>query len=157
MARTGVARGRRRPVLVLVLAAAALAGCSDDGAAVSAAEARADAYAYTAVDFGGDPQANIELLRIPEEELADLSTPALVWSVLDFPYVGNAFASSQAGGEVAFLAEQCDALDELLERDDAHEAVLAVREEYSANGAAEDEFSIMKLRLLDLMVAEVAG
>ena len=88
--------------------------------------------------------------------LDELSTEALVWSVLDFPYVGNAFASSQANGEVAFLAGQCDALAALLGRDDAAPAVDAVRTEYVEGGSADaDEFGELKARLLDLVAAEV--
>lgn len=135
-----------------------LAACTGDdgGTGRSAADARDEAYDYPAVDVSDDPAANLELLRVPDDVLDDLSTEALVWSVLDFPYVGNAFASSQANGEVAFLAGQCDALAALLGRDDAAAAVDAVRAEYVEGGSADaDEFGELKVRLLDLVAAEV--
>lgn len=137
---------------------AGLAACTgdDSGTGQSAADARDEAYDYPAVDVSDDPAANLELLRVPDDVLDDLSTEALVWSVLDFPYVGNAFASSQANGEVAFLAGQCDALAALLARDDAAAAVDAVRAEYVEGGGADaDEFGELKVRLLDLVAAEV--
>lgn len=137
---------------------AALAACTGDdgGTGQSAADARDEAYDYPAVDVSDDPAANLELLRVPDDVLDDLSSEALVWSVLDFPYVGNAFASSQANGEVAFLAGQCDALAALLGRDDAAAAVDAVRAEYVEGGSADaDEFGELKVRLLDLVAAEV--
>lgn len=142
-----------------VLLCAGLASCTadDGGSAPSAADARDDAYDYPAVDVADDPAASIELLRIPRDALDDMSTEALVWSVLDFPYVGNAFASNRANGEVAFLAGQCDALEELLGRDDGAGAVDAVRGEFVDSGAAaSDRFGELKVRLLDLVAAEVA-
>lgn len=134
-----------------------LASCTadDGGSDPSAADARDDAYDYPAVDLAGDPAANIEQLRIPADALEGMSTAALVWSVLDFPYVGNAFASSQANGEVAFLATQCDALAALLGRGDAASAVDAVREAYADAGSAE-QLDPLKARVLDLVAAEVA-
>lgn len=136
------------------LACAALAGCTADDAA---AEARDEAYDYPAVDFADDPATNLERLRVPDDVLDAMSTEALVWSVLDFPYVGNAFASSQTDGEVAFLAGQCDALAALLRRDDAAEAVAAVRAEYVEGGDADaGRFGELRTRLLDLVAAEVA-
>ena len=150
---------RASALIAGALVCAGLAACSvdDDASAQSAADAREGAYDYPAVDFAGDPQANLELLRVPDDVLDEMSTQALVWSVLDFPYVGNAFASSQANGEVAFLAGQCDALAALLGRDDAAAAVDAVRAEYVEGGdAGADELGELKTTLLDLIAAEVA-
>lgn len=143
-----------RAVVVGAILGAALAGCTaDDGGS----DARDDAYDYPAVDLSADPAANIERLRVPADVLDAMSTEALVWSVLDFPYVGNALASSQSGGEVAFLAGQCDALAALLRRDDAADAVAAVRADY-VDGADVDagRFGELRTRLLDLVAAEVA-
>lgn len=147
--------GKAWSVVVGALLCAGLAACTaDDGG--SAADARDEAYDYPAVDFADDLRVNLERLGIPDEVLDAMSTEALVWSVLDFPYVGNAFASNQANGEVAFLATQCDALRALLGRADAAAAVDAVRSEYAEGGSADDDESgELKLRLLDLVAAEV--
>ncbi len=142
-----------RALVVGALACAALVGCTDDGGP----DARDEAYDYPAVDLADDPAANLERLRVPDGVLDAMSTEALVWSVLDFPYVGDAFASSQTDGEVAFLAERCDALAALLQRDDAAAAVDAVRAEYVDGGDADaGRFGELRTRLLDLIAAEVA-
>lgn len=155
------ARGRAAGLLaVAAIAVGGLTACDDggsDGGGVSAADAREDAFVYPEVDFGEDPLANIERLQVPDEELAGMSTEALAWTVLDFPYFGNAFASNQSDGQVAFLAGQCNALDALLRRDDAADAVEAVRQEFVDSGAvAAEEFGEMKLEVLELIAAEVA-
>ena len=104
------------------------------------------------MDYAGDPATNIELLRIPQDVLDEMTTEALAWSVVGFPYFGNFAASSQLGGGVDFLRPQCDALDALLERDDAAEAVQRVRAAFE-DGAVTDEFPLMKLELLNQILA----
>lgn len=137
------------------LVGAGLAACSADDVG-SAADARAEAYDYPVVDLADDPAANIERLQVPDDVLDELSSEALVWSVLDFPYVGNAFAADQLHGEVAFLAGQCNALDTLLGRDDAAAAVDAVRTAIVDGDAESEQLGEMELRLLDLIADEVA-
>ncbi len=109
-------------------------------------------YAHPAVDFAGDPAANIEALRIPAAVLDGMTTEALAWSVVDFPYFGDFTASSQINGGVDFLRPQCDALDALLERDDAAAAVREVRAALAADDAA-DDFAELKIMLLDEILA----
>ena len=132
---------------------AGTAGTAED----SAADARDAAYDYPSVDVADDVRANIAMLQVPEDVLAEMSSLALVWSVLDFPYAANAFATSRLDGEVAFLATQSNALEALLGRDDAAAAVEAVRAEFVESGAAgSDQSGELKLTLLDLIAAEVA-
>lgn len=138
----GVAAG----ATALAIAGRAPASTEDDRYPVT------EPYTYPDVDFAGDPAANIEMLRIPADELGEMTTEALAWSVVDFPYFGNFLASSQVGGGVDFLRPQCDALDALLERDDAEAAVQAVRAAF-AGGEVEDEFGELKVMLLDEILA----
>ena len=145
-------------MVVFVTGVAAGCGVLGAGAADSAADARDAAYDYPSIDFADDVRANIELLQVPDDVLDEMSSQALVWSVLDFPYAANAFATSQTDGEVAFLATQSNALEALLGRDDAAAAVEAVRAELVESGAARsDQSGDLKLTLLDLIAAEVAG
>lgn len=163
----------RRPAVIAISAAVvvavaagatalALAGRdpapADDGDAITEPQpdstqpdeyAITEPYNYPDVDFHAeDTTSNIEMLRIPQETLDAMSTEALVWSVLDFPYFADFLASSEVGGGVAFLRVQSDALDALLEREDARPIVRQVREEFG-DGEAEDEFAALKAMLLE--------
>lgn len=73
-----------------------------------------------------DPQIAIEHLQVPEEDLAGMSTEALVKTVLGFPYAGNLLAFNTAQQAVQTVGEQCNALGELLGRADMAEQVEAV-------------------------------
>jgi hypothetical protein len=154
--------GRGRTVILAVFGV-----CAAVAVAVAAAVATDDAaelgggvehpYAYpvlTQDDLAGSPAANIERLRIPDDVLDGMSSADLAWAVLDFPYLGNVYASSQIDGGTDFLRDQCDALDALLERDDAVEALQSVRAAFvAADGETTEQWGGLKLDTLDLVIA----
>jgi hypothetical protein len=150
----------------IVISAAAAVCVLAAGAAVVAVTARDDPqpdggiehpYAYpelTQDDLAGDVATNIERLQVPDDILDEMSSEALVWTVLDFPYVGNFFASSQVDGGTDFLRGQCNALDALLERDDAEDALRSVRAAFvAADGVATEQWGTLKLEILDQIIA----
>lgn len=144
---------------VLLAAGAATAVLAADGHRGAEGPAADAAYDYPELTDAdrADPTAAIERLQIPADRLEAMTSEALVRSVLEFPYMGNAFASNELNGEVAFLAEQCNALAALLERPDAADAVAAVRTTFVDGGEVETaEYGAMKLELLDLIAAAVA-
>ena len=62
----------------------------------------------------------IEALRIPQETLEQLSNDQLVKATLDFPYIIDLFLSSSTDlkPSVEITLDKCDALKELVSRED---------------------------------------
>lgn len=135
----------------------------DSEAVVTAPPAAADAidepYDYPEqTDLQkADPVGAIGRLQVPEDTLAAMTSEALAWTVLDFPYLFHYTASSDRDGGVAFLAEQCNALAALLRRADAAQAVGAVRDDFAVGVTETDGSGLIKLDLLDLILVKLQG
>ena len=82
-----------------------------------------------------------------------MTTSALVETVLDFPYFGNFLASNRIDGGVDLLRGQCNALDELLDRDDAEAEIRAVYDRTQDDGwPAGTEHPSLKALLLEALL-----
>lgn len=63
--------------------------------------------------------------RIPDEKIKDMSTEQLVSAYLNYPLLGDMYAYNTTEMGFEALRSQCNALDELLSRKDAGEAILS--------------------------------
>jgi len=99
------------------------------------------------------PMEALPYLQVPDDTLTRMSTGALVETVLDFPYAVNVLAYSTTQEGVDHLREQCNALDELMKRDDAEAEIRAVYDETQARGwPAGTEFSSVLTMLLEALL-----
>jgi len=88
----------------------------------------------------GTVENKIEACRIPADILASMSDNELVQAIIDYPFVIDVFLVDDYRDAVDSLIANCDALNELLNRGTAKEAILGVlnqRYQYAdANGCS---------------------
>ena len=91
----------------------------------------------------------VDLLQIPEEILYNLTTEALIETVLDYPFIVNLFLfNSYEDGFKATLSD-FNGLRELVRRDDAASKLLQKRLEMSDIQEAENSF---EMKIIDIFL-----
>lgn len=102
-----------------------------------------------------DTAALIEALQVPAGELREMSTSALLETVLDFPFLVNyvAFNTPQQG--VDAVRDQLNVLDEFLNRADAAETLLSLYERSDLERIAiTEDSSTIQIEFLELLLAQ---
>lgn len=164
--RAGIGRARSTrhgAACVAVLIALGVSSCGSPDAAPTGdatAQVAASGYAYPLTPESDpeewaahEPAELVELLRIPQDALEQLSTTDVVVAVLDYPYVGNYLAYSTPEQGLEALRSQSDALAELLERDDAAGEVERARAALDET----DAYWTIKAQVLDGVAAALRG
>ena len=83
-------------------------------------------YPSLSPELRADPPSAMAALQVPQEILASMTTPAVVETVLGHPYSMNLLAYSSPRQAVEQFSQSCNALLELLHREDIDEALARV-------------------------------
>lgn len=105
----------------------------------------------------GDVSAKIEACRIPQEVLDAMTDEELLQAILDFPFLGDLFVSSQYPQEIGFFEEECDAYREILTRENAKTVIFEKIEVLSNGESVDEEFKYHSLKILLLCSEKFQG
>jgi len=118
-------------------------------------------YDYTELDKQIpqiEPADRAELLAVPEEKLAAMSTEELLVTCLDYPLFGDIFAYSTLEMGFKSIYRRYNGLRALLERDDAGEVLTAFYSHIDLDRISKtDEFGTLRLEYLEMILKYEGG
>ena len=128
-------------LILVVLSAAVLTGCAaagTDGYSIN------EAYAYPVLPGTSEWEAlstlqeKIDACHVPPETLENMTTEALVETVLNYPLLINIYAFNTVELGIASVSSYFSGINELLGREDARAVLSAYRAQYAANATDTD-------------------
>ena len=75
----------------------------------------------------------IEVCRIPQETLENMTDQALIQAVLDYPFICDVFAYDEQDLAIRSLEKNCDAYSELIRRDSGKDSLINTIEKRNEN------------------------